>query len=113
MNESLKIGHGFERLTFFSLVFIILIHCVACIMVVAGDLLYEQDVNESWISPYQDLMDCQLYITAVYFATSTITTVGYGDISGQNVEERLVNIFVMLIGVIAFSFMTGALSSIL
>ena len=41
MNESLKIGHGFERLTFFSLVFIILIHCVACIMVVAGDILYE------------------------------------------------------------------------
>lgn len=116
MNESLKIGHGFERLTFFSLVFIILIHCVACIMVVAGDLLYEEDVNDSWISPYIYLKEqaaSKLYIIAVYFATSTITTVGYGDISGQNVEERLVNIFVMLIGVIAFSFMTGALSSIL
>ena len=54
-----------------------------------------------------------LYLRSVYWATITMTTVGYGDISGQNPTERLVNILVMLIGVIAFSFMTGALSSIL
>jgi hypothetical protein len=106
----LRIGNGFERLTFFSLVFIILIHCVACIMVVTGQMM---DTEASWIEPYKDLGDNGLYTTALYFATSTITTVGYGDISGQNVQERLVNIIVMLFGVMAFSFMTGALSSIL
>ena len=73
----------------------------------------DSELEDSWISPYKDLNEEGLYVTAFYFATSTVTTVGYGDISGQNVPERLINIFVMLIGVIAFSFTTGALSSIL
>ena len=42
-----------------------------------------------------------------------MTTVGYGDISGENNLERLVSIFIMLVGVISFSFATGSLSSIM
>ena len=42
-----------------------------------------------------------------------MTTVGYGDISGQNNLERTVSIFIMLVGVISFSFATGSLSSIM
>jgi len=42
-----------------------------------------------------------------------MTTVGYGDISGQNNLERFVSIFIMLVGVISFSFATGSLSSIM
>ena len=42
-----------------------------------------------------------------------MTTVGYGDISGQNNLERFVSIFIMLVGVMAFSFATGSLSSIM
>ena len=54
-----------------------------------------------------------LYLTSFYFTISTITTVGYGDISGQNTIERSMGIIIMLIGVMAFSFATGSLSSIL
>jgi len=42
-----------------------------------------------------------------------MTTVGYGDISGQNNLERSVSIVIMLVGVISFSFATGTLSSIM
>jgi len=42
-----------------------------------------------------------------------MTTVGYGDISGENNLERSVSIFIMLVGVISFSFATGSLSSIM
>ena len=42
-----------------------------------------------------------------------MTTVGYGDINGGNTVERSISIMIMLIGVIAFSFATGSLSSIL
>lgn len=52
MNDSLKIGHGFDRLMFFGLVFVILIHCFACIMVVFGELFYLEGDNESWLTPY-------------------------------------------------------------
>jgi voltage-gated potassium channel Kch len=55
----------------------------------------------------------ELYITALYFTVTTITTVGYGDISGTNTTERLVSIFLMILGVVFFSFSTGALTSII
>ena len=43
----------------------------------------------------------------------TLTTVGYGDISGTITTERVICIFITIIGVIGFSFATGSLSSIL
>ncbi len=44
---------------------------------------------------------------------TTIVTVGYGDITAQSTGERLIAILLMIIGVISFSFATGALSSII
>lgn len=38
---------------------------------------------------------------------------GYGDITAISAIEKIVAVFLMLIGVIAFSFATGALSSII
>ena len=58
-------------------------------------------------------MTYQLYITSFYYTVSTITTVGYGDISGVNTLERGMAIVIMILGVMAFSFATGSLSSIL
>ena len=40
-------------------------------------------------------------------------TVGYGDITAVGDGEKLVAVFLMMLGVIAFSFGTGALSSII
>lgn len=54
-----------------------------------------------------------LYLTSIYFTVTTITTVGYGDISGGTKLEKIFCIFTMVIGVVAFSFASGTLSSIL
>jgi len=54
-----------------------------------------------------------LYIASFYFVVTTITTVGYGDISGNNSAERMFGCLLMIIGVLAFSFSTGQLSSIM
>jgi hypothetical protein len=40
-------------------------------------------------------------------------TVGYGDITAISSGEKLIAVFLMLIGVIAFSYATGALSNII
>lgn len=57
--------------------------------------------------------DFDLYMVSIYFTVTTIMTVGYGDITAYNSSERAFCIILMLIGVISFSFMTGALSSII
>jgi hypothetical protein len=54
-----------------------------------------------------------LYITSFYFTVTTITTVGYGDITGGTTVEKIICICLMIIGVIAFSFATSSLSSLL
>jgi len=67
----------------------------------------------SWFDEFDHLSSTSAYITSFYFTITTITTVGYGDISGTNTLERSVSILIMIIGVISFSFTTGSLSSIL
>lgn len=44
---------------------------------------------------------------------TSITTVGYGDIKGHSLYERVVCIFLHLIGVLSYSFVSGSLTSII
>ncbi len=52
-----------------------------------------------------------LYLTSFYFTITTITTVGYGDYSAHTFLEKIVCIFIMFIGVMAFSFASGSLTN--
>ena len=57
--------------------------------------------------------DHQLYVASWYFVVTTFTTVGFGDIRAYNTGERGFAILLMIVGVLGFTFATGALSSIL
>lgn len=50
---------------------------------------------------------------AYYYTVTTITTVGYGDISANGTPERVFAIILMVVGVFAFSFATGSLATII
>ena len=54
-----------------------------------------------------------MYVASFYYTITTITTVGYGDHSGFNTLERIMQVITMIIGVFAFSYATGALSSLI
>lgn len=138
LNDLLKIGLGFERLIFFTLIFFIVAHILACFWVISlqftGDFTSE-DINDpkqiyadSWLSSAADLPFMQqqvspyitdgfdvgqILITSYYFTIQTMATVGYGDLSPKNIDERSLCIVIMLIGSISFTFFTGSLSSIL
>ena len=56
--------------------------------------------------------DTEQYLTSIYFTVTTITTVGYGDISGGTFSEKIAAIVLMLLGVISFSVASASLSSI-
>ena len=61
----------------------------------------------------EDYGSADLYITAIYFTVTTIVTVGYGDIAAFSMAERIFCIILMLIGVVAFSYATGSLASMI
>ena len=62
---------------------------------------------------YLYLKKKDLYIVSMYYTVTTITTVGYGDISATDSNERLLAILIMIVGVISFSFATGTLTSLI
>ena len=88
-------------------------HIITCLWVFASQFVSK--VDESWITSggYGNLGSGDLYLVSLYFTITTITTVGYGDISATNSTERVFCILIMLMGVIGFSFATGILSSII
>jgi len=53
------------------------------------------------------------YILSIYFTITTMTTVGYGDMSPGTTVEMVYGIFIMILGVVVFNFISGALASII
>lgn len=107
---------GYERMLFFMMIFLILIHIVACCWVIIPQFQNPEDNNYTgtWLEDYiEGNTPQQLYTLSVYWTITTVTTIGYGDISGTNTIERIFCSLMMVIGVISFSFMNGSLTSIL
>ena len=55
----------------------------------------------------------RLYLFSFYWAITTISTVGFGDISTYNSTEKCFAVIWMMIGVGFYSYSVGALSSIM
>lgn len=58
----------------------------------------------------KDLME--KVMMSQYFALSTLSTVGYGDLFPISSQEMIIGVFVMLMGVFFFSYIMGQLLSI-
>ena len=113
LNNVMKIGVAFERLFFFGIIFFLLCHVAACLAVFIAKI--ENYSPDTWIvrKGYQDDSNWELYVSSYYFTVTTITTVGFGDITPETNLEKILVAFLMLAGVISFSFAAGSLSSIL
>lgn len=113
LTEALKISVGFERLLFLMVIFVVLLHVIGCLWIFIAR--FDEQSKNNWIYHYgfTDTDDFNLYVDSFYFSVTTIVTVGYGDITAQSAGEKIVCVFLMITGVIAFSFATGSLSSII
>ena len=127
INEFLKIGLGMERLFFFGIIFFLLCHIATCLWLIIAAIYDDQHIYKgTWLHSYVfnedaehdnekkiEVSNAALYAIAFYWTITTITTVGYGDISGVNNLEKIFCSIVMIVGVISFSFANGALASII
>ena len=118
IKEYLKIGAGFERLFFFFMIFVLCCHVGTCLWIIIAVIVNDHDNNYegTWMNRFYleyGNNNTSLYYVSLYWTITTITTVGYGDISGTNNIERFFCSLMMVIGVVSFSFANGSLASII
>lgn len=113
MNKILKAGIAMEHLIWFIISFILLIHLFCCLWVFLGK--YEEYNYRNWIysGNYMDFDNFELYSVSLYWAVTTLTTVGYGDITAHSLTEMVVCCIVMIIGVFLYSYTIGSITNLL
>ena len=96
-------------------------HLMACVWIGIGQ--YE---DEGWVNQFLSSQETEsgyvpkaiehffsIYANAFYFVLTTITTVGYGDITGSTSIEYGFSMIVMFFGLTFFSLLSGTIQSVL
>ena len=83
------------------LVFFILLHNVTCYYILLGKTSFP-----NWIFNLNLGNDefGKIYVCALYYIISTLTTVGYGDISTYTCSERIFGIIILIFGILGYSY---------
>ena len=55
----------------------------------------------------------QIYVKTLYYVITTFSTVGYGDITPKASKEIAYVMFVQLIGVMIFAYITGSVTTLI
>jgi protein-tyrosine phosphatase len=82
-------------------------HLFGSIFIFIGYNDYPNWITESKIDPKSYY---EIYICSIYFVCSTLFNIGYGDIHGYNLKERIFGLFLLIISVIIYSWIVSTLS---
>jgi voltage-gated potassium channel len=53
------------------------------------------------------------YVRALYWAVTTLSTVGYGDVSARTPPEMMYSMFVMVLGVVVYGYVIGSITNLI
>ena len=84
------------------------LHITACVHIIIGRNSYPNWIIKNSLSEENFII---IYLCSIYFLITTITSVGYGDITGTGINEYIFQIFLLLIGIIAYSWLISSISN--
>lgn len=104
VNEILELNSVLAAIMTFVKLFLFVLffaHILGCIFHFTAR---QEDKDDSWLGDLYDSVWYIRYVNSLYWGVTTMTTVGYGDISPSNPTERLLGIFLLLIACGGFAF---------
>ncbi|XP_054758393.2 potassium voltage-gated channel subfamily H member 1-like [Lytechinus pictus] len=123
------IEYGLAFLILLMLSFVLVAHWFACIWYTIGRGALSQNDTNSWLykfgndmhDPYKILENGTIingpdvgmeYVTALYYTMSSLTSVGFGNVSAFTTYERLFTIGMMIIGSLLYACIFGNVTTI-
>ncbi len=113
-NSIMNYLSNFEYYTFYGsvyiylLIFTVIIHNVSCIYIFMGKVNYPNWIVHLNLNNNEFI---KIYICAMYYIISTLTTVGYGDISTYTCGERIFGGILLLFGIMGYSIALTSVSN--
>ena len=106
--NTLSFFENWSYLIFNISLFFLLLHLTACIHIFISSTAYP-----NWIIIKNLNMSSfpTVYLSSIYFLITTVTSVGYGDITGNTFTEFCFQIVILLVGIIAYSWLISSLSN--
>jgi hyperpolarization activated cyclic nucleotide-gated potassium channel 1 len=113
LEDWLDINGRFLKLSKFLLSIALIVHFLACFFFFAAKM--EGMSPDTWVYKmgYQDWSNGKLYLASFYWAFTTISTVGYGDIHAFTEVEMIVSIIAEAVGVGIYSMIISSMTSLL
>lgn len=114
----------FTRILTIIMVIICVAHLGACNWFMLGHVGITTDPENprGWLVSFYNLMNeddlknvglSQLYLNSFYWSVTTVTTIGYGDLSPKSRSEILFVIFYMIAAGFVFAFVMGQMGDII
>nr|XP_026495139.1 potassium voltage-gated channel subfamily H member 8 isoform X6 [Vanessa tameamea] len=112
-------------LTLSMLSFTLVAHWLACIWFIIAEKEMEHHKNESWDLgwlnnlaerlkvPILNISHSESYVTALYFTCSSLTSVGFGNVSANTLPEKVFSILTMLVGALMHAVVFGNVTAII
>ena len=93
-----------------SLIYIGIFHFFVCFHIFIGNHSYS---NWLILTQSEDKSLFHVYITSLYFLITTLTTVGYGDITCQSLLERIFQIVILAIGSVFYPYVVSSIGNLI